>query len=361
MKRIFRLQLFVCPSDNRKSKTCPFDKLRAGSELCRRIQNRKLVGIVALIIAFAMCGAVATAQHPAKIPRIGFLSPTFPSTNPAHREAFRQGLRELGYVEGKNIVIEWRSAEGKPDRLPALSAELVRLKVDVIVTAGTGSTRAAKEATPTIPIVMGQDTDPVSNGFVASLARPGGNITGLATLAPEIGGKRLEILKEIVPKLSGVAVLGTSTSPGSAQQLKEVELAAGALGVKLHYLDVLSFKDIETAFRAAGKGRTEAVLTLGSSVLLSHRTQLADLAVKNRLPAIYAQPEYVEAGGLMTYGVSITDLFRRAATYVDKIFKGANPGGSPRGAANEVRAHHQFEGGQADWPHHSAECAGPGG
>jgi putative ABC transport system substrate-binding protein len=232
-------------------------------------------------------------------------------------------------VEGKNIVIEWRSAEGKADRLPALAAELVCLKVDVIVTAGPGSTRAAKEATPTIPIVMGQDTDPVGNGFVASLARPGGNITGLATLAPEIGGKRLELLKEIVPKLSRVAVLGTSTSPGSAQQLKEVERAAGALGVKLQYLDVLSFKDFETAFRAAGKGRAEAVLTLGSSILLSHRAQLADLAVKNRLPAIYAQPEYVEAGGLMTYGVSITDLFRRTATYVDKILKGAKPADLP--------------------------------
>ena len=176
---------------------------------------------------------------------------------------------------------------------------------------------------------MGQDTDPVGNGFVASLARPGGNITGLATLAPEIGGKRLELLKEIVPKLSRVAVLGTSTSPGSAQTLKEVERAAGALGVKLQYLDVLDSKDIETAFRAAGKGRADAVLILGGSILLSHRTQIADLAVKNRLPAIYAQPEYVEAGGLMTYGVSITDLFRRAATYVDKILKGRKPADLP--------------------------------
>ena len=218
----------------------------------------------------------AKAQQPAKIPRIGFLSPAFPSANPARSEAFRQGLRELGYVEGKNIVIEWRSAEGKLDRLPALAAELVRLKVDVIVTAGPGSTRAAKEATATIPIVMGQDVDPVGNGFVASLARPGGNITGLATLAPEIGGKRLELLKEIVPKLSRVAVLGTSTSPGSAQELKEVERAAGALGVKLQYLDVLDPKDIETAFRAAGKGRADAVLTTGElhrSFLTERRLQ----------------------------------------------------------------------------------------
>jgi putative ABC transport system substrate-binding protein len=284
------------------------------------------------IVAAAILLGIAVlvdAQQPKKIPRIGFLSATFPSPNPARREAFRQGLRELGYVEGKNIVIEWRSAEGTRDRVPALAAELVRLKVDVIVTAGPGSTRATKEATSTIPIVMGQDTDPVGNGFVASLARPGGNITGLATLAPEIGGKQLELLKEIVPKLSRVAVLGTSTTPGSAQQLKEVKRAAEALGVKLQYLDVLNPKDIETAFREAGEGRAEAVLTLVSSILLSHRAQLADLAVKNRLPVTYAQPEAVEAGGLMTYGVDITDLFRRAATYVDKILKGAKPADLP--------------------------------
>ena len=191
--------------------------------------------------------------------------PPLPLT-PARIEAFRQGLRELGYVEGKNIVIEWRYAEGKLDRLPALAAELVRLKVDVIVTAGPTATRAAKEATITIPIVMAQDNDPVGNGFVASLARPGGNITGLSTLAPELSGKRLELLKEIVPKLSRVAVFGTSTDPGNAQALKEMELAAEAFGVKLQYLDVLDPKDIETAFRAAGKGRADAVLVLASAV-----------------------------------------------------------------------------------------------
>ena len=177
-------------------------------------------------------------------------------------------------MEGKNIVIEWRSAEGKLDRVPALAAELVRLKVDVIVTGGASDTRAAKEATTTIPIVMAQDNDPVGSGFVASLARPGGNITGLSTLAPELSGKRLELLKEIVPKLSRVAVLGTSTDPGNAQSLKEVELAAGAFGVQLQYLDVLSPKDIETAFRAASKERADAVLMLGrapSSILSEHR------------------------------------------------------------------------------------------
>ncbi len=190
--------------------------------------------------------APATAQQATKVPRIGYVTTVSPSTISDRVEAFRQGLRELGYVEGKNIVIELRFGEGKPDRLPALAAELVRLKVDVIVTTGPTVTRAAKEATSTIPIVMSTDPDPVANGFVASLARPGGNITGLSTLAPEISGKRLELLKETVTKLSRVAVLGNSTSPGNAQSLREVELAAGALGVKLQYLDVLDSKDIET-------------------------------------------------------------------------------------------------------------------
>ncbi|TMA83684.1 MAG: ABC transporter substrate-binding protein [Deltaproteobacteria bacterium] len=230
----------------------------------------------------------AEAQQPTKIPRIGYLSGVSLSSISDRTEAFRQGLRELTYVEGKNIAIEYRYAEGKLDRLRALAAELVRLKVDIIVTPGSVPTRAAKEATATIPIVMTQDNDPVGNGFVASLARPGGNITGLSTLAPELSGKRLEPLKEIIPRLSRVAVFGTSTMPGSAQMLREVELAAKAFGVKLQYLDVPSPKDIETAFRAAGKGRAEAVLMMvAGGVASSQRTLIAELAVKNRLPAIY--------------------------------------------------------------------------
>jgi putative tryptophan/tyrosine transport system substrate-binding protein len=232
----------------------------------------------------------------------------------SRREAFRQGLRELGYVEGKNIVIEWRYAEGKADRLPGLAAELVRLKVDIIVTTGPGPTRSAKTATSTIPIVMTNDPDPVGDGLIASLARPGGNITGLSTLAPEISGKRLELLKETVPKLSRVAVFGSSTIPGYAQSRREVEVAAGAFGVKLQYLDVLDPKDIETAFRVASTGRADAVLVLNSAVFVSRQTQVVDLAVKSRLPAIYWRSDFVEAGGLMTYGVSFTDLDRRAAT-----------------------------------------------
>jgi putative ABC transport system substrate-binding protein len=280
------------------------------------------LALSAVLFALSMS---AEAQQPAKIPLIGFLSGVSPSVNAARIEAFRQGLRGLGYVEGKNIVIEWRHAEGKLDRLPALAAELVRLKVKIIVSAAPPPTRAAKEATVTIPIVMAFDDDPVSNGFVASLARPGGNITGLSTLSPEISGKQLELLKEAIPRLSRVAVLGMSTRPGNAQSLKELELAAGAFGVKLQYLDVLDPKDIEPAFRAAAKGRADAVLALGGPFLVSHRTQVTDLAVKNRLPAIYPRPEFVEDGGLMTYGASITDSFRRAATYVDKILKGRTP------------------------------------
>jgi putative ABC transport system substrate-binding protein len=282
--------------------------------------------VVAVLLAVEV---MAEAQQARKVPRIGFLSALSPSALSAWTEAFRQGLRELGYVEGKTFVVEYRWAEGKIERLPDLATELVRLKVDVIVTAGPAVTRAAKEATSTIPIVMAFDNDPVGSGFVASLARPGGNITGFSNFAPEMSGKRLELLKEIVPKLSRVTVLGTSTQPGNAQMLKETELAAGTFGVQLQYLDVRDPKDIESVFRAASKGRADAILILTSPFLLSHRTQPADLALKSRLPAIYSQPENTEAGGLMYYGANTPDLFRRAATYVDKILKGANPANLP--------------------------------
>jgi putative ABC transport system substrate-binding protein len=204
----------------------------------------KKVGVLSIlfVVVLLAVAVIAEAQQPTKVPRIGYLSPTSPSVSPTRIEAFRQGLRELGYVEGKNIVIEYRYAEGKFDRLPALAAELVRLKVDLIVTTGPTVTHAAKEATTKVPIVMATDTDPVGNGFVASLARPDGNITGLSALAPELSGKQLELLKEIIPKLSRVAVFGTSNNPANAQMLKEVKLAAGALGVKLQYLEVRGLK-----------------------------------------------------------------------------------------------------------------------
>jgi putative ABC transport system substrate-binding protein len=301
------------------------------NDLKGKMNSKKLFYLVLAVMLLPL-SVPAEAQQPTKVPRLGFLSAASTSAIAARIEGFRHGLRELGYIEGKNVVVEWPSADGKPDRLPALAAELVRLKVDIIVSAGPSATRAAKEATSTIPIVMTQDSDPVGNGFVASLARPGGNITGLSTLSPEISGKHLELLKETVPKLSRVAVLGSSTQPGNAQALREVELAARELKVQLQYLDIRDArdpKDIETAFRAASKGRAEAVLVLGSPVLNSHRAQIADLAAKNRLPAIYDRREYVEAGGLMSYATSIADLDRRAATYVDKILKGAKPADLP--------------------------------
>jgi putative ABC transport system substrate-binding protein len=290
----------------------------------RNLKSAILLG--AMLFAFCSAG---WAQQPTKIPTIGYLSTTSRSTNLARIEAFHHGLRELGYVEGKNIFIEYRFAEGKLDRLRELAAELVRLNVDVIVTAGGQSTPPAKEATSTIPIVMSHEPDPVGSGFVASLPQPGGNITGLTTLAPELNGKRLEILKEIGPRLSRVAVLGTTTTVGTTQTLRDTELAARAFGVQLQYLDVRDPKGIEAAFRTAIKASPDAMLVLQSAVFNSQRKQIAGLAAKSRLPAIYEAATFVEDGGLMSYGVIGTELFRRAATYVDKILKGVKPADLP--------------------------------
>jgi putative tryptophan/tyrosine transport system substrate-binding protein len=272
---------------------------------------------------------VVEAQQSATVPRVGFLSALSTSSMSARLEAFRKGLRELGDVDGKAIVIEERYADGILERLPALAAELLRLKVDVIVTTGPTTTRPAKEATSSIPLVMGFDSDPVGSGFVASLAHPAGNITGLSALSPEISGKQLQLLKEIVPRLSHVAILGNSTTPGNTRLLKETRLAAAALGVRLQYIEVRDPNDIDTAFREAGKQRADAALVLPNSATTAHRGEVADLALKGRLPAVYYTPEFVEAGGLMSYGVSITDLFRRAAYHVDRILKGAKPADLP--------------------------------
>jgi putative ABC transport system substrate-binding protein len=290
--------------------------------------RRKFLGLALGTLLLALCFP-AQAQQPAKVPRIGFQLDSPASAVTARTEAFRQGLRELGYIEGKNIIIEWRSADGKPERRGEIAAELVRLKVDVIISAGPTVTRALKEATSTIPIVMAQDPDPVGSGFVASLAKPGGNITGLATLSTENSGKQLELLKEIVPRLSRIAIIGNSTNPGDAQALRETVLAAGSFEIYLRYLDVLDPKDIETVFQAVAKGRADALLVLGNPILNSQRQKVTDLAAKHRLPATYARPEYIESGGLMYYGTSYNDLLRRAATYVDKILKGAKPADLP--------------------------------
>jgi ABC-type uncharacterized transport system substrate-binding protein len=286
-----------------------------------------LVFICLLPTVFLPAGSLA--QQPTKIPRIGYLSGASSSTNVPRREVFRQGLRELGYVEGKSIFIEYRYAEGKLDLLRSLAADLVHRKVDIILTAGPGPTRAAKATTSAIPIVMAQDTDPVADGFVVNLARPGGNITGLSTFAPELGGKRMEILREVVPKLASVGVLGNPTFPGNAPAMREMELAAKVLKVQLQYLDVLGVKDIEAAFRAASEARADAVLTLTSTILSTHRARLIELAEKNRLPVMYHNSQFVEAGGLMAYSANLTELFHRAATYVDKILKGAKPADLP--------------------------------
>ena len=271
----------------------------------------------------------AHAQPTAKIARIGLLNAASAAGAAPRIEAFRRGLRDVGYEEGKNIVIEYRYAEGRLERLGSLAEELVRLNVEVIVSSGPADTKAAKGATSTIPIVMAWDSDPVGSGFVASLARPGGNITGLSSLSRGLGGKQLELLKEVVPKLSGVAVFGHSEEPGNGQNLKEVELAARAFGTKTYVFDVTSPRDIETAFRAAAKESANAGLVLPSPINSLHRAEFAESAMKNRLPIVYWRSEAVAAGGLMSYGPSFNDLFRRAATYVDKILKGARPADLP--------------------------------
>jgi ABC-type uncharacterized transport system substrate-binding protein len=293
-----------------------------------KMKRKHLLLSVIGAISMGLCSS-ASAQQPKNIPHVGYLTISSFSSNVARNDAFRRGMRELGYVEGKNIVIEWRSGEGKVERKSELVAELVRLRVDVLVTSGPTMTRAAQQATATIPIVMAFDPDPVGNGFIASLARPGRNITGLSSLSPELSGKQLELLKEIVPRLSRVAVLGTSAEPGNALTLREIELAAAAFGVKLQYLEIADPRDIEPAFRAANKEHAGAMLVLQTPVFNPKRKQIAELALQNRLPAIYPQSEWVGDGGLMSHGVSFAALYHRAATYVDKILKGAKPADLP--------------------------------
>ena len=302
-------------------------KIRNTQQAIINRKIRKLFSIVVCALLIALCPS-ADAQQSNKVAQIAFLGGTGTPVWSSRIDSLRQGLRQLGYVEKKNIMIMYRPLE-ELNPISTLRAELARLKIDVIVTAGSSATRAAKEAGLTIPIVMAQDPDPVGNQFVASLARPGGNITGLSSLAADLSGKRLELLKEILPKIARVVVFGTSTFPGNVQALKEMELAAGTLGVKLQFVDVLTPKDIETAFREADKERADAAIAIGGFVLSSQLTPIVETAAKRRLPVMYHQREYVEAGGLVSYGVSVADLYRRAATYVDKILKGAKPADLP--------------------------------
>jgi putative ABC transport system substrate-binding protein len=264
----------------------------------------------------------ANAQAPVKVPRVGYLT-TVSRTDDWRLESLRQGLRELGYVEGQTIAIEYRFADGRPERLPALAAELVGLKVDVIVTAGPPAPQVAKQATRTIPIVFTVVGDPVAEGLVASIARPGGNITGLSSIASEVVGKQVELLKEVVPKVSRVAVLQNPNHPGHPIMLRQLEGAARALGVQLRVVQAGRPAEIDAAFVAMRSQRVGGVLVLRDSFFNAQRTQIAALAAKSRLPAVYGFSEHAEAGGLMTYGASVKVMYRRAATYVDKILKGA--------------------------------------
>src|SRR5688500_11508545 len=290
-----------------------------------KIQNRKLVGIVALVLTFAMCGVVAEAQQK-KVPRVGVLF--IGSRNQPHLDAFKQGLRERGYVEQKNIVLAYRYAEGNNDRLPQLAAELVRDKVDVIVTTASVSAVAARRATKTIPIVM-TSGNPLESGLAASLAKPGGNVTGLTVLSADLSGKRVELLTETFPKTTRIAALQSPQDFEAGAGYKETQEAAKAFSLRLHPVEVQSANDFEPAFAQMNKAGETALLVILSPMITFNSRRIVELALKYRLPGMYPTKQFAEEGGLMAYGPVIADLYRRAATYVDKILKGANPGELP--------------------------------
>jgi putative ABC transport system substrate-binding protein len=291
--------------------------------------RRKLV--VALGAGALVAPLGSFSQQQGKVWRVGFLalrSPTASNPNAGY-DPFLQGMRELGYVEGKNLKMEWRFAEGKVERFPGLAAELVQLKVDVILAAGVQPTSAAQKATATIPIVMGNSIDPVGSGFVASLARPGGNITGLSNLIADLGPKHLEMLLSIVPKLSRVAVLTNPTNSGHTTIVKTIQTAAQTSGVRILSLQARSAQEVESAFSTMKRENAGAVIVVNDPFFNQQRRQIIDLAAKNRLSSVSAVKEYAEAGGLMSYGPNFADMYRRAATYVDKIIKGAKPANLP--------------------------------
>ena len=287
---------------------------------------KKLTSIL-ISVAVVVVAAMTQAQQHAKVPKIGWLGARPASTGA--QVIIGQELRELGYVEGKNIAFEYRYADNKLDRLPVLADELVRLKVDVLLTPSTAEALAAKNATKTIPMVFLGGGDPVVDGLVDSLARPGGNITGVTNIAPVLVGKRLELLKDTIPKLSRVAVLWDPHGPSSVQQWKESQLPARELGLQLHPMEIRSANDFESAFKEAAKAGNAALAVTSSPFINSYQKRIADLATKNRLPAIYTRIDFVDSGGLMSYGPDQAELYRRAATYVDKILKGAKPADLP--------------------------------
>jgi putative ABC transport system substrate-binding protein len=289
------------------------------------IRKRKFLLLFALCAMLLALSVSAEAQQTKKVPRIGFLG----TAAKERIDAFRQGLRDLGWIDGRNIIIESLSVRSEPDRVPGLAAELVRLKVDVIVTPGARAALAARQVTTTIPIVMASNPDPVEAGFVGSFARPGGNVTGLFNLNSETGGKRLELLKETVTPLSRVAVLRRPLGEGQQQQMSKIEVAARALVLQLYPVEVREPDDFKTAFAVMTKRRVNALLTLASPQFTIQRDQIINLTLKYRFPAVYADRAFPEAGGLMSYGANHNDLYRRAATYVDKILKGAKPADLP--------------------------------
>ena len=289
--------------------------------------NKKLLWLLMVILLDWTHSA--DAQQPTKISRIGVFLPANASSTAHLVDAFRHGLREHGYVEKQNVTLEARYAEGKAERLPGLAAELVRFKVDVMVVGSTPGVMAAKNATGTIPIIMVTTGDPVASGLVATLARPGGNITGVTALGQELAGKRLEVVKETVPKLSRVAVLSNPVNPDSGLSLKGMEVAAQALAVQLRVHEVSDPDEFEKAFEAITREGATALMVLPDPMFVSQRRAIVALSAKRRLPAMYAHTEFVDAGGLMFYGASLADMWRRAATYVDKILKGAKPADLP--------------------------------
>ena len=309
--------------DYRNFKTC--------TELSGSIQNLKSVGFFAFLIMLVGYVGMADAQQPKKVPRIGYVSGSGDPSNPGpFVDAFRQGLQDRGYIEGKNILVEHRYAEGNMDSVPTLVGELVQLKVDVLVATNFPAIRAAKQATKTIPIVMVATVDPVVTGIVDSLARPGGNITGLTRLTQELSGKRLELLKEVLPQMSRIGILWDANSTSAAIAFKEYEAVAHALKIQLQSLEVrYPNPHFEGAFQVAAKGRVHAVITVRGCLFNRYQKQIADLAIKNRLPSMFEGNDFVEAGGLMSYTTNDAESFRRAATYVDKILKGAKPADLP--------------------------------
>ena len=290
------------------------------------MKRRKFIGLLGAMVGSPLA---ASAQQRGKIWRIGMLEITAPGVNAANLDAFRKGLRDLGYAEGQHVVIEYRSADGRSERFPSLAAEFVRLNVDVIVTRGTPAVMAAKNATATIPVVMAASGEPLRTGVVAALARPGGNVTGLSAITNELIGKRLEMLREVVPGIRRVGLLHNMSNPVAPRQWEELKAVVQALGIEPRLLDVRSPEQIEPAIVAAAAQQTQALVIGNDTVMHSNRGHVVELAAKHKLPATYYAREFVDAGGLMTYGVNYPDLYRRAATFVDKIFKGAKPSDLP--------------------------------